>query len=132
MYFKNKLSASQLAALQEETPKVITVLEVVPVVSAAEEWKSRMLHDAARAGLVKMHSPVATIKAVLRKLADILADYPCFPWYARVPSSSNIADAPSRMEPLEFLRERAEEVAVDLAKVLTNADDGSDTEGSSD
>ena len=106
-YFQGQLERGQLAVLQRQTTKVIAVLEVLPVVMAAHFWRARALHrrvfffvdnDAARAALIKMHSDVETIKAVLKMHAAVMTKSPSFPWYARVPSASNCSDRISRME----------------------------------
>ena len=62
----------------------------------------RVIHfidnEAARLGLVKAYSPVLPS---LNIIMDTLAwDYrhECESWFARVPSKSNIADGPSRLD----------------------------------
>jgi len=61
-----------------------------------------------------MQSDVPQIQEVLRKLAAVYMEYPCFPWYCRVPSPSNLADAVSRFRNLEWLQEKAEVVEVSV------------------
>ena len=58
-----------------------------------------------KASLIKMYSDVGSIQKVdvesIQKVllmhADTVVRYPSFPWYARVPSSSNCSDRVSRM-----------------------------------
>ena len=75
-------------------------------------------NDAARAGLIKMYSPVETIHSVLKLLGMHQAKHPAFYWYARVPSASNIADNASRMVELEYLSKEAVEVTVDVDSLV--------------
>ena len=106
-FFQGSFKPEHLAVLQKETKKVITVLEVLPAVAAASLWKERLLHrrtfffidnDAARAGLIKVHSSVETISKVLLKFAVLLAEWPSYPWFSRVASASNCADRISRLK----------------------------------
>ena len=106
-YFGDKVPTSLRNKLQSETPKVISALEVLPVGLALKVWSRRTMHrrififvdnDAARASLIKMSSNSRSLQSCLLKVADILQQTPCFPWFCRVPSSSNIADGPSRLE----------------------------------
>ena len=75
-------------------------------------------NDAARAGLIKLCSPVATIQHVLRKLATFQELAPCFIWFSRVPSSSNIADNASRFVKLEVFADVAKKVDVSIRSLL--------------
>ena len=78
----------------------------MPVTLAFKLWRRRLEHrrvfvfvdnDAARASLIKMSTDVASMRVMLLRLAELLAEVPCFPWFARVASSSNPGDAPSRL-----------------------------------
>ena len=53
-------------------------------------------NEAARVTLLRMQSENAMLDAVAKISAVHEAELSCIPWYARVPSRSNIADAPSR------------------------------------
>ena len=106
-YFSSEVSDSQLAALQVETRHVIIVLEVLPALVACALWSSQMLHrrcfifvdnDGARACLIRMHSKSKVIRDMLRRGSYLQAATPSFVWFSRVPSASNVADAPSRPE----------------------------------
>ena len=55
-------------------------------------------NDAARHALIRMASSNLRTSALLRDLANLQMRYPAYIWYSRVPSFSNIADAPSRGE----------------------------------
>ncbi|CAE7610463.1 unnamed protein product [Symbiodinium natans] len=53
-------------------------------------------NEAARVTLLRMQSENAMLDAVAKISAVHESELSCIPWYARVPSRSNIADAPSR------------------------------------
>ena len=117
--FGLKLTRRQLASLQMDSKKIISSLEALPVAASLRHWKGRMLHriififvdnDAARAGLIKLQSDVPAIRRVHLKLVETLSETPCFPWYARVPTKSNVADNASRLERLDFVEEQARKV----------------------
>ena len=54
------------------------------------------------------------MRKVLYKVAEVSQAQPCFRWYARVPSSSNLADAPSRLQKLEVFQGISKHVRADL------------------
>ena len=119
-FFNGGLTRAQLVTFQRETTKVITVLEVLPVALAARQWASRMKHrrvfffidnDAARAGLIKMTSDIPAIRRIQLGLVETWAANPSFPWYSRVPSSSNLADSVSRFEKMPILQNKSERVS---------------------
>ena len=106
-HFGRKVPGRMMEALQRETKRIIAVLEIMPVTLAFKLWQKRLEHrrvfvfvdnDAARASLIKMSTEVAAMKVMLLRLAELLAEVPCFPWFARVASASNPGDAPSRLE----------------------------------
>ena len=55
-------------------------------------------NDAARAGLTKAFGATQQAEAIVEKVVEIESDICNKPWYGRVPTSSNIADDPSRLE----------------------------------
>ena len=121
-YFGVRLNDAQLSRLQSETKHVIASLEIVPVVTALGEWSERMLHrsvfffvdnDAARASLIKMHSDVCSMRVALLRAEVKMQESPCFPWFGRVPSSSNPGDAPSRLVKLQ-IKIKAKQIQVNL------------------
>ena len=114
--FGLKLSPKQLSSLQIDSTRIITSLEALPVAASIVQWRERLMHrrvfiyvdnDAARAGLIKMFSDVPSIRRVQLRLIDALNVTPCFPWYARVPSKSNVADNASRLVKLEIFDKEA-------------------------
>ncbi len=55
-------------------------------------------NEAARASLISMNSSVLSHRKLLRFIGSFAAKHSTFTWIARVPSSSNPADEPSRMK----------------------------------
>ena len=53
-------------------------------------------------------------------MAEEQLKHPCFQWFCRVASSSNVADEASRLKPLLMFEEEAEEVEVSLEPFFKN------------
>eukprot|EP00973_Karenia_brevis_P022592 3109599-Karenia_brevis.AAC.1 len=92
--------------------QVIGQAELWPVLVSKLTWKDRLAgrrvlffidNDSARFALIKQYSPVVQSAEILWKMAEVDAELRCWPWYARVASDSNPADAPSRLN-FEWLR----------------------------
>ena len=108
-YFGQAVPSEFLERLQKETKSVIAALELLPVAGALDLWKEKVKNrrvlvfvdnEAAKASLVRMNSDAPSMKKVLRKIAALNERAPTNCWYSRVPSASNPADAPSRLEGL--------------------------------
>ncbi len=54
--------------------------------------------DGARHCLINLSCKSGLIRSVLASLALLQAKHPMLPWYSRVPSTSNCADDPSRLQ----------------------------------
>ena len=100
-----------LGRLWPMTGVSITSLEVLPVFLARSLWGSAMAHrrvfffidnDGAIHSLTKTTTGSSSVMRVLRNLVHLQAASPSFIWYARVPSVSNIADAPFRFDSREL------------------------------
>ena len=109
-YFGIRVPSRTLAAVQKETKNVIAALEVVAVASALRLWRKRLRNrrvfifvdnEAAKAALIKMATNVPSMRVALEEVVGLAMTDPCYPWYARVASPCNPADAPSRLKPLE-------------------------------
>ena len=112
-FFGSEVVGPALSRLQTDSTKIITVLEVLPAVAAIKFWCDRMLHrrvflfvdnDGARHCLINLSSKSGHIRSMLASLALLQARHPMLLWYSRVPSASNCADDPSRLQ-LEKLRQ---------------------------
>ena len=87
--------------------QVIGQAELYPVLVAKKTWAAklrnqRVIHfvdnEAARLGLVKAYSPVLPSLAIIMDCLRWDYDNGCESWFSRVPSKSNIADGPSRLD----------------------------------
>ncbi|CAJ1408832.1 unnamed protein product [Effrenium voratum] len=56
-------------------------------------------NESARFSLIKGVSPSLTMQCLVREFYLMDVEHPAFSWFERVPSSSNVADAPSRRDP---------------------------------
>ena len=61
-------------------------------------------NDAARAALINATSSAPALREVVKRVAYLNATSPSYRWVLRVPSKSNLADAPSRGELAELER----------------------------
>ena len=112
-FFGEVVPMPLLRSLQVDNVHVIACLEVLPVLLSLRLWRDHVAHrriflfidnDAARFSLINSSSSAASIRLILQKIVMMLAEVPMFLWYTRVPSSSNIADAPSRGDFNELYR----------------------------
>ena len=87
--------------------------ELWPVLVARRTWRELLAHarvlwfldnESAREALVKSYSPVDASREILWMVAKEEAETPTLPWFARVPTLSNPADAPSRLDFEPLLR----------------------------
>ena len=87
--------------------QVVGQAELAPVRLAAAVWAERLRgryvvwwldQDAARLGLVKGYSPSEFSADLIDRATIALSNLMVFSWFARVPSPSNPADWPSRLQ----------------------------------
>ena len=93
---------------------VIGELEALAPVMALDLWKcqceSRHVsfyidNDGARYSLIRGYSCSVSLSVISHMMAVRLEELVCLPWFARVASSSNLADFPSRGRPHPLLPE---------------------------
>ena len=86
--------------------QLIFFAELYPVLIARHTWykvlrNRRVLifvdNEAAKAALIRNYSPLLGAAHMLAEIASLDVKLECFPWYCRVPSKSNLADAASRL-----------------------------------
>ena len=91
----------------EGSQQTICQAELFPVLLVKEHFKHslynrRVVHfidnDPAKHGLIKASSNSEHSQAIIKAFHKIEMHWPSVSWFARVPSASNIADAPSRGE----------------------------------
>ena len=106
--------AAERLATKPGQRQVIGQAELLPILVAKTIWSKliknkRVIYfidnDSARAALVKGYSPVLPSLGLIMECAKLDAWGRSSSWYARVPSKSNIADAPSRMD-ASYLKEK--------------------------
>ena len=87
--------------------QVIGQAEIFPVLISLRTWEAQLAgrrvlffidNDSARWGLVKGYSPILSSAAIIGDVWQEVARLGCWPWFARVPTSSNPGDKPSRLE----------------------------------
>jgi hypothetical protein len=100
--------------VQGESRQVIGQAELWPVLLALLTWRAKMAgrhvvfyldQDAARQALVKAYSPSRPSAEIVGQAYVMLAEIEVYPWFARVPTSSNVADHASRLLFKEVLLE---------------------------
>ena len=86
--------------------QVIGQAEIFPALVARWTWASHLAdnrvmyfidNESARLALVKSYSPVLPSLSLVQECVAVDFQITSSPWYARVPTFSNIADSPSRM-----------------------------------
>jgi hypothetical protein len=97
-----------------EQLQVIGQAEIFPVLVARWTWEKylkgkRVIYlidnESARLSLVKCYSPVLASLRLVLDCMEFDQSMASHPWYARVPTHSNIADDPSRMSvPKAFMK----------------------------
>ena len=103
--------------LENKTLGIIAEMELLPVLVAFQVWSSRLKdkrvtvyldNDGARHSLISGKTGSETCARLVNQILVLESNLGLQPWFARVPSKSNPADAPSRMEfkGIEHLRER--------------------------
>ena len=87
--------------------QLIGQAELLPVLLAQEVWRDRWRdrrvllfvdNDSARHALIRGTSPAGASAAIVGRFWESEASYGAYTWIERVPSVSNPADAPSRLE----------------------------------
>ena len=87
--------------------QVIGQAEIAPVALASRIWAERLRgrfcicwidQDAARQAIIKGYSPVKESVGMVEEISLKLTTLGALVWYARVPSSCNPADYPSRLQ----------------------------------
>eukprot|EP00974_Lingulodinium_polyedra_P032896 3166411-Lingulodinium_polyedra.AAC.1 len=93
------------AFLAKGAKTVIMELEILPVFLSRLVWPGRLSHrshlsfvdnDSAKCGLVAGYSANALACELIARVSAADIRLGALPWYDRVPSLSNLADAPSR------------------------------------
>lgn len=87
--------------------QVIGQAELYPILLAKRAWRDSLIgrrlllfvdNEAAKFGLIKGYSDSPHSENLLRRIAEEDLKCPNLTWVSRVPSSANVADAPSRLD----------------------------------
>ena len=96
--------------------RIIAQLELLPVLLATWVWAASLAppgrrvivfidNDSARYALIRGYSPVAASRVLVEQTWQQLARAQAAPWFERVPSTGNPADAPSRGDRQRLFRD---------------------------
>ena len=106
-HFSSHVPTEVMRTLLSKSENPIYELELAPVLIAIKLWCSffrnsqvvmYLDNDAARAGLIKMRGATDIGDIIIQDAAVLEAQNSCRPWFGRVPTSSNVADGPSRFD----------------------------------
>jgi hypothetical protein len=93
-------------ALEGQKEQLVTEAEIYPVLIAMKTWQSTLKEckpiifvdsNPAKHCLVRGTSNVSTCAKLIKSIYEEIDRLQTFPWFSRVPSKSNPADAPSRL-----------------------------------
>ena len=121
VFFSDVVPPEILGLMQKRTLKVISTLELAAsflgvfcLLSGLCGFRVFLFCDneAARASLISMYSPVVVHNELLKALGEAVVKSSLFLWTARVPSHSNVADAPSRLVVDQLLQDGFEKIEV--------------------
>ena len=106
-YFSSRVPSVLMSKLCETSANPIYELELLPVLISFFCWRKHLANsqtvfyldnDAARAGLTKALGATQLAEAIVHHVTSIESEICNKPWYGRVPTASNIADDPSRLD----------------------------------
>ena len=115
---------SRTAAGKEQ---VIAQAELPPVVVATLIWREQLKdlavitfvdNESAKHALISGYSPIRASLGILNVSAELDAGLALHQWVTRVPSASNPADAPSRLEFAHLRPDRRTRLAVAVQREL--------------
>ena len=104
-YFCLNLPAELLSRLRETSKHPIYEIEMMAIWAALSIWSDRLSNsytvvytdiEAARGAFISCKSSTPPGRCILEACVDLEETSRCRIWYGRVPTHSNIADAPSR------------------------------------
>ena len=108
-HFKRRTEGNRAASFGKFRKSYLRVyeLELAPILIAISLWGNLFLNsqvvmyldnDAARAGLIKMRGATDIGDIIIQETAVLEARLAFRPWFGRVPTASNVADGPSRLD----------------------------------
>ena len=127
-YFSEKVPRDLMQKLLIESEHPIFELELLPVLCAMKEWGQLMRHsqcvyyldnEAARGALTNGATSTSCGRKMVQAFVSDEMSHQVKTWYARVPTSSNLADKPSRLETEDLDALGVTRVAIDWRTVTT-------------
>ena len=106
-FFGGEVPSSVMEPFLKNSKNPIYELEVLPVLISMWMWGNRLTlsqvcwyldNEASRSGFIKGHGATQLAGAMLKAFTDEEMQRQVKAWFARVPSLSNLADSPSRLE----------------------------------
>ena len=113
-FFGGMVPGPIMDALLKTSRNPIYELEVLPVLISSRLWAAKLAtfqvcwyldNEAARSACIKAYGATSIADRLVNAFVCDETEYQIKSWFGRVPSPSNIADAPSRCED-SFLRDR--------------------------
>ena len=126
-HFSSKVPINYMNSLLENSDNPIYELELLPVHIALLLWSHRLRsshvvmyldNDAARAAMCKGYGATVSAQRIVQKVMEQECSCELKTWFARVPTHSNIADGPSRLQCREIELLGSKELKVDWNVVL--------------
>eukprot|EP00435_Cladocopium_sp_Y103_P072807 s378_g41.t1 len=111
-FFSEKVPDSFMRELLQTSKHPIFELELLPVLCAAQIWSSFLNHsqcvfyvdnEAAKGALLSGATSTVFGQQIVSEFVQTEMDCQIKVWFARVPSSSNLADKPSRLDETELI-----------------------------
>ena len=105
-HFSSAVPKEVMELLLSTSDNPIYELELAPNFISIKMWGSHFansqvvikIYDPASAGLVKMRGATDIGDRIMQDAAPLEASLPFRAWFGRVPTSSNVADGPSRFD----------------------------------
>ena len=126
-HFSSKVPINYMNSLLENSDNPIYELELLPIHIALLLWSHRLRsshvvmyldNDAARAAMCKGYGATVSAQRIVQKVMEQECSCELKTWFARVPTHSNIADGPSRLQCREIELLGSKELKVDWNVVL--------------
>ena len=126
-YFGTRIPSEATRAYLKVTENPIYYLEVLPLLVSVATWANYLEgsqlvmyldNEAARHSMIRCHAEAAYVDRTVQKFIRVETELQLRLWFGRVPTSSNIADPPSRMQFESLVASGAKRVFPDIASML--------------
>ena len=126
-YFGTRIPVEAMRAYLKVTENPIYYLEVLPLLVSVATWANYLEgsqlvmyldNEAARHSMIRCHAEAAYVDRTIQKFIRVETELQLRVWFGRVPTSSNIADPPSRMQFESLVASGAKRAFPDIASML--------------